>query len=188
MSTVAERAACQVTGTAWEVTVEVPPDEPQVPFVRHAGALLLGAFPGPNPGETGHPRTGDVLVVASEFVTNAVTHGSREPGSRILARYAISGAGSALLFVRNEVGAKPPGFDRLPEDGAGAGPIDLSSLDLDAADDLEQLRECGMGLRCVVPGHADSWRVEVRGRTVLAWAVFGLTGDAPRPHLRVPRG
>lgn len=177
MSAVAEHAVDEATGTAREVAVQVPPDEQQVPFVRHVGELLLRTVPGLTGDRPGHPRTDDVLVVASEFTTNAVIHGNREPDARIFARYAVSGDGSVLVFVRNDVGAKPTGFVRLPE-GRSA-PSDHSALNPESPDDLEQFHESGMGLRCVVPGHADTWQVEVRGPMVVAWAVFGLVGETP---------
>lgn len=177
MNAVAERAMYEMTGTAREVAVRVPPDKPQVSFVRHVGELLLGTVAGLSGDCLGHPRTDDVLVVASEFTTNAVTHGNQERGAQILARYSISGDGSVLVFVRNDVGARPASFVRLP--AGRSGPMDLSSAHSGPADDLERLCESGMGLRYVVPGHADSWQVEVRGSAVVAWAVFGLVGEAP---------
>lgn len=162
MSAVAERGARDV-GTAREMAIRVPSDPAQVAVVRREGELLLSTIPGREGTELRHPRTDEVLVVASEYVTNAVLHGDQRPGAQVYARFAVSYAGLAEVYVCNEV-EKPPGFVRLPEDGAKAGP-------------MKPVRESGMGLQAVVPGLADSWGIEVLGSTVVAWAVFGPAGS-----------
>lgn len=163
MSAVAERSAAGAIWSARGVAVRVPACAAQLAVVRRVGELLFGAGPGRLGEEQRHPRMDDVLVVANEFVTNAVDHGDQGPVAQVYVRFAVSAAGWADVFVCNELGVKPPVFVRLPEDLAKLGPLTLPC-------------ESGMGLRAVVPGLADLWSVEVVGPTVVARAGFGVSG------------
>ncbi|HJR23883.1 MAG TPA: ATP-binding protein [Acidimicrobiales bacterium] len=118
-------------------------DLPEVPDARTFVAAAVEA--------EGRPVTDDVLLVASELVTNAVRHGQGEVEVRV-----DVGPGSVRLEVLDEghvVVPEPPGI--MPVDGPG-----------------------GWGLHLVrAVSHAWGSGLDQRGRT-LVWAEVGL--PAPR--------
>lgn len=131
----------------FEDSLDYTPLAHSVTLARRRAARLVG--------EWGHPdRAGDVAVVVSELMSNALLHGSLQD-RLIRARISL---GAAALRV--EVG--DPRGDRLPWPRP--------------AQDTDQF---GRGL-LLVAALADRWGVEVRGtgKTVYAEWVLVLAADA----------
>src|SRR6185295_9922787 len=96
-------------------------------------------------------RLGDVLLMTSELVTNAIRHGRADgPDDRIRVRAVRRGA-RARIEVRDD----GPGF---------------------RARSLDPPTEGGMGLE-LVDRLADSWGTDRRGRTTVVW--FEVEPDRP---------
>jgi GAF domain-containing protein/anti-sigma regulatory factor (Ser/Thr protein kinase) len=102
-------------------------------------------------------RLGDVLLMTSELVTNAIRHGGADgPDDRIRVRAVRRGAG-ARIEVRDD----GPGF-------AAHGPPDSPA-------------EGGMGLE-LVDRLADGWGTDRRGRTTVVWFEVEPDRRGPQVH------
>jgi GAF domain-containing protein/anti-sigma regulatory factor (Ser/Thr protein kinase) len=132
------------------------PDELALPGGPEAVGLARAALRARLEGDMTPERLGDVLLIASELVTNAIRHGGAErPDRRIRVRARRLGA-RLHLEVRDD----GPGFGAAPAPVPG---------DADGAPG-------GMGLE-LVARLANAWGTERQGRTTLVWA--DLDPDRP---------
>jgi PAS domain S-box-containing protein len=145
------QAGPQRDDTALLAVARLEPGELALSGGPEAVGLARGAVRARLEGDIPPERLGDVLLMTSELVTNAIRHGEADDaGDRIRVRVLRRGAG-ARIEVRDD----GPGFTAPPPGALEGG---------------------GMGLE-LVHRLADAWGTERQGATTLVW--FEVEPDRP---------